>query len=1580
MTVIRPVFAKNALVKSLIPLGIAIICSLLERLPLQDSGLLNQIKETSLQAYANFFTFISAMIIVNLLTQVTKPAFSHQKSDDLNSKEEERTNSFNVNKIGFAISEAAVYYSMSYFFCQILYVNFTYLSTSSTFQTSPLSLDKYHHHPRIIDPQLSESPEPSSPSRMLVGSITPSIAEVLSAINTPAREVILSANKKIAFLSISEGPVQIVDISDITQPVILNSVDAYPSLFRALVLSKDGNFLFAGCLEKFEVIDITNYRSPMIVASLAFPRDIPEDEYAKTTMDISADGKTIYLASEGIAILDVSNLTSPKLISLSSVSDRLVLRLSPYKHILFVAGKTLEAYDVSNPHSLNPISSTTLSDKALSLTISDAKNQAYIYGYSSSSILNIFDISDPSTPKSLSQVKMASDCYGDAEFTVSADGGNLLVSGCAFLQVLSLSDFSKTRVLPEMIYNPSSVTIIPGTTLALVSIPGEVLILRQYFDITNDKIFNPNDQMIASLPMDMPPSDVVLSPDNKIAYLFTSDFGYGSLQFVDISDQAAPKLRNKIELEEKVNYQSISSDNKRAALGTDQTLTFYDISNLDSTKKLGTLKVKSYENYLVSDDQKTLFGVISKIGKYLTLEISDITTPKSPKVLGKLSLELSNSRYEILLSQDNTKLYFAGTFLIIIDVSDLNAPKILGKSFLLNEVRPSLIISNHGKTAFLRTKYNEIEYLQILDVSNPTNPSQISNLIFPRHDEDSAAMTISKNNKTLYALIDNGILVIDVSLLISPSIVRVIKTSKPASVAISKDDSTLFVASNSDEVVNQKYLGLRIWRQVPQYSLYLPQQAFSLGKPTRNKATVLKLNSHNKYSFIDQDYKFNKMSLYSIAVMSVTNDPTVTLAALPNWMSFDKANGVLLIEPKAQFHLGSHVLHAIISTRVSVNAFLNVGNITSETDSLRLTVALVSLGYLDNEGFLTDSFDSNKPLLLPPEYTSFEKRIRQILSQSYIEMATVIQVDPSLYMKMSDYLAIKTESQETINVQIKLTNLEKTSSQARFVDRTFPGVTKTIFMDKTAMSLDGPLSNMNTALKQIVLNLDHQEYCNGFITISDGMNPLLSRNLVNISGFFVKNQDPQVNSKFRLQDQVNRYNVLTGTPFTIDFDKKSFVELNQEPLHYSLARLDGDKKVPAWLALNDLTLSGTPPEAIGLKYEFAIIAKNEFRSTQDSFILMVHLSLSYVARLCVSYGSYMITIFGLWVSANKIYNIFGKKYYQYPKILNIPVGREITPKTIPPLSFTLHEQREAQLLMKYLEPGRSFIDPQTERVDRQKLEETLENIFNQLNLEERERLSLYAPGVSSNRETINLIIANIMIFRQLDMKSEEPTRKVFDQLLKNWINLVERDQSSPSLFDIKPFQFEQELRALDLLNNDNYSSIDDKDVSLLASPNSTTKESPPSDRSKNNSIEKILIPKSELKVQINIGLLQDALCAHAFNFHTIEANVIRTQILSKQASTRPSSLLKVKQFLNLDLLDFAVNPVIGTGKLGYGIRYEIRKGTMYFYGTPIEDLKGKTLVIQITNLKNKILKEVRIKGVELHAEEMTLKNSFHHEL
>jgi len=80
----------------------------------------------------------------------------------------------------------------------------------------------------------------------------------------------------------------------------------------------------------------------------------------------------------------------------------------------------------------------------------------------------------------------------------------------------------------------------------------------------------------------------------------------------------------------------------------------------------------------------------------------------------------------------------------------------------------------------------------------------------------------------------------------------------------------------------------------------------------------------------------------------------------------------------------------------------------------------------------------------------------------------------------------------------------------------------------------------------------------------------------------------------------------------------------------------------------------------------------------------------------------------------------------------------------------------------------------------------------------------------------------------------------------------------------------------------------------------------------------------------------------------------------------------LKRFLKSDLKDC---PFSEKGKIGYGIQYQREFNTMSFSGIARPDIHGKTLIFQITDVRQRILKEIWIFGKGNNDVKRSLKRS-----
>ncbi len=108
-------------------------------------------------------------------------------------------------------------------------------------------------------------------------------------------------------MSVIEGPIKIFDLKDPTSPQELSSISMQMSNHRALALSSDGNHLFAGSYGFLEIIDVSDLRSPSLIATHDLKMDSESGYYdSKVSMVVVPNGNTVYLACLGTHIIDAT--------------------------------------------------------------------------------------------------------------------------------------------------------------------------------------------------------------------------------------------------------------------------------------------------------------------------------------------------------------------------------------------------------------------------------------------------------------------------------------------------------------------------------------------------------------------------------------------------------------------------------------------------------------------------------------------------------------------------------------------------------------------------------------------------------------------------------------------------------------------------------------------------------------------------------------------------------------------------------------------------------------------------------------------------------------------------------------------------------------------------------------------------------------------------------------------------------------------------------------------------------------------------------------------------------------------------
>jgi len=376
-----------------------------------------------------------------------------------------------------------------------------------------------------------------------------------------------------------------------------------------------------------------------------------------------------------------------------------------------------------------------------------------------------------------------------------------------------------------------------------------------------------------------------------------------------------------------------------------------------------------------------------------------------------------------------------------------------------------------------------------------------------------------------------------------------------------------------------------------------------------------------------------------------------------------------------------------------------------------------------------------------------------------------------------------------------------------------------------------------------------------------------------------------------------------------------------------------------------MSLHGTPPEKLFWRdLEFYLIVKNEFKSLKVPFVLKIKISLTFALKLLKQYGPYILTMIGLIVYANKIYNILCKKRYRYPKDIFVNVGEEIH---APRIAFIRQEKIEAQRILKQLrlnisrelnkgsikniDLAKYFLDEEGLTLDKIKLREKVEEVLRKT--VNQKKLGQYKHKVKTGQNLVDRLIFGQLCLWYLE--NDKEAKNMFDKIKDQWTELVDWDDHA--LCRINESQFNKLISERQDLNH--------------------------------SSLKEELISRD-----MNMDLLKDVIEAYAMNNQHVDYSMIGSHIVVKEKVG--TNILK--EFLKLDLKNINLSE---KGKMGYGIAYKIQNDQLSFYGVPEENFDEKTMVLQITDNRHRILKELWFVGVskDIYDEGKTLEFSVRNE-
>ena len=230
----------------------------------------------------------------------------------------------------------------------------------------------------------------------------------------------------LAILAMDGGAIEILDISNYTNPVLLSRLEM--GEFVNAVATKGMIAYVAAGRENLNIVDFSDPANPVLIGNI---------DTGRRARDAVVVGDLLYFVDriEGLSIFDIGEPTSPLLLSVTNTigwSDDILIdddrKIAYYAH----GRNDLQILDVSDPTqpvSIGSITPLDFNDDGLMTT---TLHDGLLYTAEGNSGYRIFDVSDPTAPIELAafDVVAATDDGNEFGFThqLVFDGSDLIVA------------------------------------------------------------------------------------------------------------------------------------------------------------------------------------------------------------------------------------------------------------------------------------------------------------------------------------------------------------------------------------------------------------------------------------------------------------------------------------------------------------------------------------------------------------------------------------------------------------------------------------------------------------------------------------------------------------------------------------------------------------------------------------------------------------------------------------------------------------------------------------------------------------------------------------------------------------------------------------------------------------------------------------------------------------------------------------------------------------------------------------------------------------------------------------------------
>ena len=1132
---------KPYIIKSLIPLAFtgifytsSIILNHFSTLENQIS-LLHHLTNLILQAYINYLQFLFIMFFIIIFAKKTFKNTLQPKN----------------------ILKTLIFFSM--IFC--------------CYQVPIQLLLKSPYYPQIHQPTTMRTLEEQSSQSKLQNPSPPcseqlslSVGREMSSVTTNPAAMVSSKNGKILYtLEPLNEVLKILDISNIKAPKTVSILSLYRGFpfryYTTLYLSEEEKILFVSNFHYLQIVDISNPKSPTLVAAKEDPGAIEEIYFRtapslyKVNIDISQDKKTLFVAGIGLQTFNITNISNPILLESSMKEDELPsTSLALIENQLVFLDGTLQIYDVSNPTNRSLITEFETINPASSLILTNNKKIAYVLCYKMFNDIKLekIDLSHPRSPSRIKTYTLGFQSKGSPVIVATSPCNRyIFISILTSFQLeteLRVFDTIDEKVFyhnNSFIKSALTLTFIPNTNYIATSAKKQeedpnTRFFEFFPNFLDRKVFDLSEGIIEKFSIKELANAFQFSTDHQIMFISTGNTLYSresSLEILNVSNFSSMTTLGSYShhnASEKVLSSFISQDNTRAVLYVTGGIRIFDISNFSSPLALGYQNHSdSFQDWIVFKDASIIITLrnhqifekddrgTSRAKNFANIRIFNASMPTKIFEIASASEQTSSNYFSFTLSKNEKILYLAHSQLVVYDLTNLSNPKKITAITYNDEnsieyTHTCMISPDETILAVRITDGNYMSKFKFFNISNASQPVYISEITVPHRLRGYFGMkdaAFSLNDNLIYTIQQENLLILDISEIQNPKIFGVmpnfaINATNPASsIQMDPDGKTI-------NLMDYQGTFYRMSLQLPE-TLYLKQEGFRLGEKYSDTLNILKQNQAKEYDLLNaNNYRLIKSHLLNFKVPKSQYFANQVKSSLPSWMNIDAENNLLTIEPKSLNDIDSYTVCSSFSYKLPRNAFTALGSLLpNSTDSNELIATLIGMGYLDNQLFITSSFGSLDDFFLPRVYRDFEKNIYQVIKSYYREICTKLEILPSLELVSDDKLIIQTPSPSPIKINIQL------ETHGRFLSKSYGLLQPVIGKDSSSITIEGSLKEVNIALKELVIDLAPSQFsCHGTITIDDRLNPPITRDFNDISYHFIKKRIKTILFKVKLTE------------------------------------------------------------------------------------------------------------------------------------------------------------------------------------------------------------------------------------------------------------------------------------------------------------------------------------------------------------------------------------------------------------------------------------------------------------------------------